>query len=94
MAAVALKRVAVYHDNNLQVLLVGTHFIHLVINVLAVASSLLPSLHFVTIPLPLLLRPPPAIRSCHTNVGSFQNISFSKCFGLGSAVNWHYIKAI
>lgn len=88
MAAVALKQVAVYHNKNLQMLLVGLHFIHLVINVLAVASSsLLPSLHSVTIPLPLLFRDPPAIRSCHTNVGILENVSFSKCFGLGSAVN-------
>lgn len=88
MAAVALKLVAVYHNNNLQMLLVGLHFIHLVINVLAVASSsLLPPLCFVTISLPLLFCDPPAIRSCHSNVGIFENISFSECFGLGSAVN-------
>lgn len=80
MVAVALKRVAFYRNNNLQMSLVRTHFIHLVINVLSVASSLLPSLHSFTIPLPLVFCHPPAIRPCHTNVGSFKNISFSSMF--------------
>lgn len=95
MAAVSLKRVAVYRSNNLQTPLVWTHFIHLVINVLAMASSRLPSLHSATIPLPLLFCQSPAIRPCHTNVGSFENISFFfQCFGLGSALSWHHTTAI
>lgn len=71
MAAVALKRGSAYRNNNLQMPLMQAHFLHLVINVLAEASSLLPSLHSVTIPLPLLFCHPPAIRPCHANVGSF-----------------------
>lgn len=90
MATVSLKQVAFYRNSNLQMPLVRTHFIHLVINVLAMASGLLPSLHSVTIPLPLLFCHPPAIRPCHSNVGSFENISFFQCFGLGSALSWHF----
>ena len=90
MAAASLKQVSFYRNSNLQMLLVRTHFIHLVINVLAMASGLLPSLHSVTIPLPLLFCHPPAIRPCHSNVGSFENISFFQCFGLGSALSWHF----
>ncbi len=80
MAATALKHVAFYRNNNLRMSLVQAHFIYLVINVLSVAYSLLPSLHSVTIPLPLVFCHPPAIRPCHANVGSFENISFFSMF--------------
>ena len=95
MAAVALKRVAICRNNNLRMPLVRTHYIHLVINVLAVASSLLTPLHSITIALPLLFCHTLAIRPCHTNVCSFENIFFSpQCLGLSFSLNWHYTMTI
>lgn len=84
MVAVALS--CCLPTSNLQMSFVQMHFIHLVINVLAVASSLPSSF----LSLPLLFCHPSAIRPCHTNVGSFENISFSQCFDLGSRLSWHY----